>query len=126
MKLFDQIIVVYECLGEFVEGLIYLNSIVCGLYCQVVLECYVNLVECVGKDDQVYDIYVCLQKEFGFNVQYVFKLVNILYVCGQFVQVFVVMQVVDKVVMLFDDFYWWIFVQFVCLNQCDDLLCEVY
>ena len=86
MKLLDQIIAAYERLGEPVEGLAYLNSIARGAHRQMVLERYANLAERAGKDDQAYDTYVRLQKEFGPNAQYALKLANILYVRGQFEQ----------------------------------------
>lgn len=126
MKLLDQIIAAYERLGEPVEGLTYLNSIARGPHRQVVLERYANLAERAGKDDQAYDTYVRLQKEFGPNAQYALKLANILYVRGQFAQALAAMQAADKVATPSDDLYWRTFAQLARLNQRDDLSREAY
>ncbi|CAJ0769990.1 tetratricopeptide repeat protein [Ralstonia chuxiongensis] len=126
MKLLDQIIAAYERLGEPVEGLAYLNSIAHGPHRQVVLERYANLAERAGKDDQAYDTYVRLQKEFGPNAQYALKLANILYVRGQFAQALAAMQAADKAATPADDLYWRTFAQLARLNQRDDLSREAY
>jgi len=126
MKLLDQIIAAYERLGEPVEGLAYLNSIARGPHRQVVLERYANLAERAGKDDQAYDTYVRLQKEFGPNAQYALKLANILYVRGQFAQALAAMQAADKAATPADDLYWRTFAQLARLNQRDDLSREAY
>ncbi|CAJ0793866.1 tetratricopeptide repeat protein [Ralstonia holmesii] len=126
MKLLDQVIAAYERLGEPVEGLAYLNSIAHGAHRQVVLERYANLAERAGKDDQAYDTYVRLQKEFGPNAQYALKLANILYVRGQFAQALAAMQAADKAALPTDDLYWRTFAQLARLNQRDDLSREAY
>lgn len=126
MKLLDQIIAAYERLGEPVEGLAYLNSIAHGPHRQVVLERYANLAERAGKDDQAYDTYVRLQKEFGPNAQYALKLANILYVRGQFAQALAAMQAADKAATPADDLYWRTFAQLARLNQRDDLSRQAY
>ncbi|CAJ0878846.1 hypothetical protein R20233_02456 [Ralstonia sp. LMG 32965] len=126
MKLLDQVIAAYERLGEPVEGLAYLNSIARGPHRQMVLERYANLAERAGKDDQAYDTYVRLQKEFGPNAQYALKLANILYVRGQFAQALTAMQAADKAASPTDDLYWRTFAQLARLNQRDDLSREAY
>ncbi|KMW45981.1 tetratricopeptide repeat protein [Ralstonia insidiosa] len=126
MKLLDQIIAAYERLGEPVEGLAYLNSIARGAHRQMVLERYANLAERAGKDDQAYDTYVRLQKEFGPNAQYALKLANILYVRGQFEQALTAMQVAEKAASPTDDLYWRTFAQLARLNQRDDLSRKAY
>ncbi|CAJ0854736.1 tetratricopeptide repeat protein [Ralstonia flatus] len=126
IKLLDQVIAAYERLGEPVEGLAYLNGIARGPYRQVVLERYANLAERAGKDDQAYDTYVRLQKEFGPNAQYALKLANILYVRGQFTQALSAMEAASKVASPTDDLYWRTFAQLARLNQRDDLSREAY
>jgi len=126
MKLLDQVIAAYERLGEPVQGLAYLNSIAHGPHRQVVLERYANLAERAGKDDQAYDTYARLQKEFGPNPQYALKLANILYVRGQFAQALSAMEVASKVASPTDDLYWRTFAQLARLNQRDDLSRAAY
>lgn len=126
MKLLDQIIAAYERLGEPLEGLAYLNSIARGAHRQAVLERYANLAERAGKDDQAYDTYVRLQKEFGPNAQYALKLANILYVRGQFEQALMAMQAAEKAASPTDDLYWRTFAQLARLNQRDDLSRKAY
>lgn len=108
------------------EGLAYLNGIARGPHRQVVLERYANLAERAGKDDQAYDTYVRLQKEFGPNAQYALKLANILYVRGQFTQALSAMEAASKVASPTDDLYWRTFAQLARLNQRDDLSREAY
>ncbi len=126
MKLLDQVIAAYERLGEPVEGLAYLNSIARGPHRQAVLERYAILAERAGKDDQAYDTYVRLQKEFGPNTRYALKLANMLYVRGQFEQALSAMQVASKGASPTDDLYWRTFAQLARLNQRDDLSREAY
>nr|WP_311530248.1 tetratricopeptide repeat protein [uncultured Ralstonia sp.] len=126
MKLLDQIIAAYERLGEPVEGLAYLNSIARGPHRQVILERYAMLAERAGKDDQAYDTYVRLQKEFGPDAKYALKLANMLYVRGQFEQALAAMQAASKAASPTDDLYWRTFAQLATLNQRDDLTREAY
>ncbi|WP_413707956.1 tetratricopeptide repeat protein [Ralstonia sp. Ralssp110] len=126
MKLLDQVIAAYERLGEPVEGLAYLNSIARGPHRQAILERYAMLAERAGKDDQAYDTYVRLQKEFGPNARYALKLANMLYVRAQFEQALSAMEVASKVASPTDDLYWRTFAQLARLNQRDDLSREAY
>lgn len=126
MKLLDQVIAAYERLGEPVEALAYLNGIARGPHRQVILERYAMLAERAGKDDQAYDTYVRLQKEFGPNARYALKLANMLYVRAQFEQALAAMQAASKVAAPTDDLYWRTFAQLARLNQRDDLSREAY
>lgn len=126
MKLLDQVIAAYERLGEPVEGLAYLNGIARGPHRQVILERYAMLAERAGKDDQAYDTYVRLQKEFGPNAKYALKLANMLYVRAQFEQALSAMEAASKVASPTDDLYWRTFAQLARLNQRDDLSREAY
>ena len=126
MKLLDQVIAAYERLGEPVEALAYLNGIARGPHRQAILERYAMLAERAGKDDQAYDTYVRLQKEFGPNARYALKLANMLYVRAQFEQALAAMQAASKVASPTDDLYWRTFAQLARLNQRDDLSREAY